>query len=79
MEKAIIYTRVSTEEQGSKGYSLRDQKEKLEFYCMNKGIEIVGHFEDDCSAKTFIRPGFKNFLLFTDILFFWDKLTRRTF
>src|ERR1700722_3410519 len=60
--KAIIYTRVSTEEQGEKGFSLGDQKIKLERYCYEKGIEIVAHFKEEHSAKTFERPEFKKLL-----------------
>lgn len=62
MKTAIIYTRVSTDEQAEKGFSLRDQKSKLEKYCGDNSIEIVRHFEDDHSAKTFDRPQF-NLLL----------------
>ena len=60
--KAILYTRVSTDEQGEKGFSLRDQKAKLERYCIENEIEIVAHFEDEHSAKTFDRPEFKRLL-----------------
>ena len=58
---AIIYTRVSTDEQAT-GYSLRAQKEELLRFCEHRGIEIVGHFEDDASAKTFNRPAFQKLL-----------------
>lgn len=63
MERVIIYTRVSTDEQ-SLGYSLRDQKEKLEKYSTTKGYSIIAHYEDDHSAKTFDRPAFKKLLEF---------------
>ena len=59
MQTAIIYTRVSTDEQAEKGYSLRDQKQRLEKYCTVNSIDVVHHFEDDHSAKTFDRPEFK--------------------
>ena len=63
MQTAIIYTRVSTDEQAEKGFSLRDQKDKLMKYCDAKGIEVMRHFEDDgYSAKTFNRPQFNNLL-----------------
>lgn len=64
MQTAIIYTRVSTEEQNEKGYSLADQEDKLRRFCQNKGIEIIQHFQDAHSAKTFDRPEFKNLLSF---------------
>ena len=63
MKNAIIYSRVSTEEQG-KGYSLSDQKDRLEKYCQIKGIHIVASFVDEYSAKTFDRPAFKKLELF---------------
>lgn len=53
---AIIYTRVSTDEQAQRGFSLRHQKEMLERYCEMKDIKIIKHFEDDYSAKNFDRP-----------------------
>ena len=56
MPRAIIYTRVSTDEQARRGYSLRDQYERLKSYCANSGIVVAAHFEEDYSAKTFQRP-----------------------
>ena len=61
-KRAIIYTRVSTDEQAEKGYSLRDQKAQLEKWCAEKQIQIVAHFQDDASAKTFERPEFKKLM-----------------
>lgn len=59
MKKAIIYKRVSTDEQAEKGYSLQAQESKLVEYCRKNGIEVVKLFTDDFSAKTgFDRPGF---------------------
>ena len=54
-QKAIIYTRVSTDEQNN-GYSPSDQKIKLFSYCENKNIEVVGFYHEDESGKTFKRP-----------------------
>ena len=55
-QKVIIYTRVSTDEQADKGYSLRHQLEMVERYCHLKEYEILKHFQDDFSAKNFNRP-----------------------
>ena len=52
----VIYTRVSTDEQADKGFSLRHQKEMLEGFCGVKGYKILRHYEDDYSAKNFNRP-----------------------
>jgi site-specific DNA recombinase len=85
METAIIYTRVSTEDQAQKGYSLRDQTAKLLKYCEDRGIKIVKHFEDDYSAKTFDRPEFQKLLGFVKhnkgmvnklIVIKWDRFSR---
>lgn len=61
-KKSIIYTRVSTDEQASRGYSLRDQEARLRDYCARTGREVAVHFQDDASAKTFDRPGFNELL-----------------
>lgn len=54
-KRAIIYTRVSTDEQNN-GYSPADQKDKLYRYCENNGIDVIGFYHDDESGKSFDRP-----------------------
>lgn len=85
MEQVIIYTRVSTEEQADKGYSLRDQKDRLEKYCALKNFTIIKHYQDDCSAKTFERLEFKKLLEFIKhnrkivnrlLIVKWDRFSR---
>ncbi len=85
--KAIIYTRVSTDDQADKGYSLQDQKAKLEDYCRKKDIEILKHFQEDYSAKDFNRPVFHQLLHYVKqnkgkihyLLFVrWDRFSRNT-
>ena len=61
-KKAIIYTRVSTDEQKENGFSLQDQLQQLQKHCEQKGYELLKHNQDDFSAKTFDRPAFKEFL-----------------
>ncbi len=88
MIPAIIYTRVSTDEQAEKGFSLRDQKDKLTKYCEAKGIEVMRHFEDDgYSAKTFKRPQFDSLLEYLKknkgvirklLIIKWDRFSRNT-
>ena len=84
-KKAIIYTRVSTDEQAKNGGSLSDQEEKLRKYCDNNQIEIVAHFQDDFSAKTFNRPEFNKLLTFLKkykndvdwlLVSRWDRFSR---
>jgi DNA invertase Pin-like site-specific DNA recombinase len=60
--KAIIYIRVSTDEQADKGYSLQHQIERLEKYCEIHNIEVAAIFKEDYSAKTFNRPEFTKLL-----------------
>ena len=53
--------RVSTEDQAREGFSLPEQKERLETYCKFKDYEIVDYYEDaGISAKTGnFRPEFE--------------------
>ena len=48
-----IYLRVSTEDQAREGFSLPEQKERLESYCKFNNYKIVDYYEDaGISAKT---------------------------
>lgn len=85
MSNVLIYTRVSTDEQADKGFSLRHQKQMLELYCGQKGHHILRHFQEDFSAKNFDRPEFKKLMAFVksnrkrvDHLLFtrWDRFSR---
>ena len=85
MERAILYTRVSTDEQAEKGYSLADQKDKLLRYCNDHNIEVAAIFVEDHSAKTFNRPEFSKLLDYIknhkgqvqQLLFHkWDRFSR---
>ena len=62
MRKADLYIRVSTDEQADKGYSQRDQEERLRKYCEIKGIPIRNVYIEDHSAKSFQRPEWQKFL-----------------
>jgi site-specific DNA recombinase len=84
-KRAILYIRVSTDEQADKGYSLAHQKERLEKYCEIHGYEVVALYNDDHSAKSFERPQFKKLLESVkknknsaDLLLFtkWDRFSR---
>lgn len=85
MKTAILYTRVSTEEQKKNGYSLMNQYERLQTYCARHDIQILHHFQDDHSAKTFRRPAFTEMRKYMrthkrniDLLLFlkWDRFSR---
>ncbi len=82
---AILYTRVSTDEQADRGYSLRAQEATLRDHCARHGLEVVAHYQDDASAKTFDRPAWKKLeahvrtappalVLFTK----WDRFSRNS-
>ena len=50
--RAGLYMRVSTEDQAREGFSLSEQKERLEAYCRLNNFEIVDYYEDaGISAK----------------------------
>ena len=85
MQQAVIYMRVSTDEQAEKGYSLRHQKEALQQYSKFSNINILMHFEEDYSAKNFDRPEFIKLKEFCkankksiDLILFtrWDRFSR---
>lgn len=52
-KKCGLYMRVSTEDQVREGFSLPEQRERLETFCKFKGYEIADYYEDaGISAKT---------------------------
>ena len=60
-KKCGLYMRVSTEDQAREGFSLPEQRERLETFCKFKGYEIVDYYQDaGISAKTGnLRPEFE--------------------
>ena len=60
-KKCGLYLRVSTEDQAREGFSLPEQKERLEMFCKFKNYEIIDYYEDaGISAKTGnYRPEFE--------------------
>ena len=82
---ADLYVRVSTDEQADKGYSQRDQEERLRRYCELQKLTVRRVIMEDHSAKTFNRPEWTKLLgdlkkrrgqidciLFTK----WDRFSR---
>jgi DNA invertase Pin-like site-specific DNA recombinase len=85
MKIADLYIRVSTDEQADKGYSQRDQEERLRRYCQIQNIEVRKVIYEDHSAKTFNRPEWNKYLIFlrknkntADLVLFikWDRFSR---
>ncbi|WP_298156148.1 recombinase family protein [Flavobacterium sp.] len=81
----IIYTRVSTDEQADKGFSLRHQEQILKTYCKINNLKILNHYKEDFSAKNFNRPEWKKLMAFVKankktvdkVLFSkWDRFSR---
>jgi site-specific DNA recombinase len=57
-KKAIVYTRVSTEEQAERGYSLQSQIKACREYALDNSMNIVAEITDDYTGSTLDRPGF---------------------
>lgn len=83
---AIIYVRVSTEEQAKKGYSIDGQTQRCKEYAYRMGYEVVKVFvEQGRSAKDLNRPELQSMFKYIkanhkniDSLIFWkwDRLSR---
>lgn len=86
MFTAIIYIRVSTDEQAIKGYSMKNQEDRLVQYCEGNNIAVLQVIREDHSAKTFNRPEWKIMLKSfnhkkserPDLVLFtrWDRFSR---
>ncbi|MFV8321803.1 recombinase family protein [Flavobacterium sp. LS2R12] len=81
----ITYGRVSTEEQKENGFSLNHQEEMLKKYCEIKEYNILRHYVEDYSAKTFNRPEWKILMDYVKknrnsidmiLLTKWDRFSR---
>lgn len=85
MKTADLYIRVSTDEQADKGYSQRDQEERLKRYCSQNNLIVGNVIYEDHSAKSFNRPEWKKLLTElkkkgsrTNVILFtkWDRFSR---
>jgi site-specific DNA recombinase len=57
-KRAVLYARVSTQEQAAKGYSLAQQLEALRSYAAREGYEVIEEVEDrGQSGASLERPG----------------------
>ena len=83
-----IYIRVSTEDQAREGFSLGEQKERLEEFCKFKGYKVYKVYEDaGISAKTGNkRPSFDEMMKDVElgkinviVAFKLDRLTRSVY
>ena len=85
MKIAYLYVRVSTDEQADRGYSQRDQHDRLKRYCEINDVRISDVIFEDHSAKTFKRPAWIRLLKElrkkkgrVDYVYFtkWDRFSR---
>lgn len=85
IKNVIIYTRVSTDEQAEKGHSLENQELQLTRHCNYTKQNIIRHFKEDYSAKTFDRPAWKELMKYvisnkklidTILILRWDRFSR---
>ena len=87
IKKAGIYVRVSTEDQAREGFSLEEQKERLQEFCRFKRYEIHKIYEDaGISAKNDKRPAYQKLMedvkrkeIDVIVAFKLDRLTRSVF
>ena len=86
---AHLYVRVSTDEQADRGFSQRDQDERLHLYCEKNNLKVGKVIYEDYSAKTFNRrPAWTKLLTEVkrskgkecDLILFtkWDRFSRNT-
>jgi site-specific DNA recombinase len=57
-KRAVIYARVSTDEQAEKGHSLPFQIEECRRYADRLGFQVVKEIIDHASGASLNRPGF---------------------
>ncbi len=84
MKKVAIYSRVSTQEQASEGYSIGEQQERLKMYCNAHGWILVQSYVDPgYSGASTDRPALQNLIrdvpkgLFDTVLVYkLDRLSR---
>ena len=62
--KCLIYSRVSSDEQRQKGYSLDFQYKEEVQYCKAKNLEVVKHFTESHTAKVPGRPEFNKMIAY---------------
>lgn len=82
--RAVLYIRVSTEEQGKEGYSIESQTAECQRWVLGKGYQLVDVYVDEgVSSKTLKRPDMQRMIRDVerrkfDVLVFWrlNRVTR---
>jgi len=63
LKRAILYARVSTDEQARNGYSIPDQLKELRGHAIREGYQVVEEIEDDgYSGGDPYRPGLQSIM-----------------
>lgn len=88
MEKAVIYARVSSEEQAKHGFSIENQKRQCEEFAERSGYYVVKTFVDEGkSAKNLDRPEIQELISYCSkkknnvkavIIWRLDRISRNT-
>jgi site-specific DNA recombinase len=61
--RAVLYIRVSSDEQAKSGYSIPDQKRELRAYATREGYDIIEEIVDDgWSGASDLRPGLRRIM-----------------
>ena len=63
MKNVILYVRVSTDEQADRGFSLRDQEEKLVQYCRDNNYHILKIYKEDYLQRLLIDQSLQSYWL----------------
>ena len=84
-KRTILYRRVSTTDQKENGNSLNTQLHSLRTFAHNNGMDVISEYQEDFSAKNFVRPEFNrlrdyiiknpgkvDYILITS----WDRFSR---
>lgn len=81
--RAVIYCRVSTDDQEKEGTSLQTQREACLAYCKQKDYQVIRQFSETCSGLTLDRPELiklRNLIRTNDIdvviIYCLDRLSR---
>lgn len=85
MKKACVYTRVSTQEQATEGYSIEEQERMCKAAIESKGWQYVGTYSDPgISGRTMERPGLQSMLVAIQandveavVIYKLDRLSRK--
>ncbi len=84
-DNAIIYARVSTDEQANRGYGIENQEMVAKNYVRRKGYNLLSVIKEDFSAKTFNRPEWQKLIDYIKsnkglvqriVVLKWDRFSR---